>query len=93
VHSCVLHGSETWPRKKENEVALQQAEMKMNRWMYGIQIADKFMCSELRGIRPRGNPKKTLTDVMEKKLSDRTTMQGECYGPCSQSCTMQDCNF
>jgi len=27
VRSSMLHGSETWPVKKENEVALQQAEM------------------------------------------------------------------
>jgi len=25
----MLHGSETWPIKEENEVALQQAEMRM----------------------------------------------------------------
>jgi len=27
----MLHGSETWPVRKENEVALQRAEMKMVR--------------------------------------------------------------
>ena len=90
VHRCVLHGSETWPKKKENEVALQQAEMKLNRWMYVIQIADRFMCSELGGVRPT---KKIWSDVMEKRLSDPITVQGVCYGPYSQSCTMQDCNF
>jgi len=26
VHSCMLHGSETWPVKKENKLTLQQAE-------------------------------------------------------------------
>jgi len=29
VQGSVLHGSETWPVRKENEVALQQAEMRM----------------------------------------------------------------
>jgi len=29
VRSSMFHGSETWPIRKENEVALQQAEMKM----------------------------------------------------------------
>ena len=29
----MLHGSETWPIRKENEVALQRAEMKMVGWM------------------------------------------------------------
>jgi len=29
-----LHRSETWPGSKENEVPLQQAEMRMVRWMH-----------------------------------------------------------
>jgi len=29
----MLHGSETWPVRKENEVALQWAEMRMVRWI------------------------------------------------------------
>jgi len=29
----MLHGSETSPVRKENEVALQRAEMRMARWM------------------------------------------------------------
>jgi len=36
-----LHGSETWPVTKENEVALQWAEMRMVRWMYGVKLKDK----------------------------------------------------
>jgi len=28
----MLHGSDTWPIRKENEVALQRAEMRMVRW-------------------------------------------------------------
>jgi len=31
VQSSVLHGSETWPVKKGNEVAFQRAEMRMVR--------------------------------------------------------------
>jgi len=31
VQSSMLHGSETWPVRKENEVALQRAEMRMVR--------------------------------------------------------------
>ena len=46
VHSCMLHSSETWPVKKENELTLQQAEIKVVRWMSGIKIADKFLSSE-----------------------------------------------
>ena len=38
--SSMLHGSETWPVRKENEVALQWAEMRMVRWMCGIKLQD-----------------------------------------------------
>jgi len=41
VRSSMLHGSETWPIRNENEVVLQQAEMKMVRWMCGIKLQDK----------------------------------------------------
>jgi len=37
----VLHGSETLPVRKENEVALQQAEMKMVKWMCDVKVKDK----------------------------------------------------
>jgi len=29
VQSSMLHGSETWPVRKENDMALKQAEMRM----------------------------------------------------------------
>jgi len=32
VRSSMLHGSETWPVRKENKMALQTAEMRMVRW-------------------------------------------------------------
>jgi len=41
VRSSMLHGSETWPVRKENVVALQRAEMRMVRWMCGIKLKDK----------------------------------------------------
>jgi len=33
VRSSMLHGSETWPVRKVNEVALERAEMTMVGWM------------------------------------------------------------
>ena len=42
----MLHGSEAWPVKKENELTLQQAEMRMIRWMCGGNITDRFSSSE-----------------------------------------------
>jgi len=48
VRSSMLHGSETWPIRKENEVALQQAEMRMVRWMCGIKLQDRVPSKGLR---------------------------------------------
>jgi len=44
----MLHGSETWPARKENEVALQRAEMRMFRWMCSIKLQDRVPSKELR---------------------------------------------
>jgi len=48
VRSSMLHGSETWPVRKENEVALQKAEMRMVRWMCGVKLQDRVPSKELR---------------------------------------------
>jgi len=34
----MLHGSEIWPIRKENEVGLQPVEMKMVKWICGIKV-------------------------------------------------------
>jgi len=45
----MLHGSETWPIRKENEVvALQRAKMRMVRWMCGIKLQDRVPSKGLR---------------------------------------------
>jgi len=44
----MLHGSETWPIRKENEVALQRAEMRMVRWMCGMKLQDGITSKGLR---------------------------------------------
>jgi len=48
VRSSMLHRSETWPVRKENEVALQQAEMKMVRWMCSVKVKDLVPNKELK---------------------------------------------
>jgi len=48
ARSSMLHGSETWPVIKENEVALQWAEMRMARWMCGVKLQDRIPSKELR---------------------------------------------
>ena len=44
----MLHGSEIWPVRKENEVALQRAEMRMVRWMCNVKVKDRVPSKELR---------------------------------------------
>jgi len=48
VQSSMLHGSETWLVRKENEVALQWAEMGMVRWMCNVKVKDRVPSKELR---------------------------------------------
>jgi len=48
VQSSMLHRSETRPVRKENEFALQSAEMRMVRCMCGVKLQDKIPNKELR---------------------------------------------
>ena len=48
VRNSMLHGSETWPVRKENVVALQRAEMRMVRWMCSVNLKDRLPSKELR---------------------------------------------
>jgi len=43
----MLQDSETCLVKKENEVALQQADMRVIRWMCDVQVTDRITCNEL----------------------------------------------
>jgi len=51
VRSSMLHGSETWPVRKENVVALQRAETRMVRWICGVKLKDRLRSKELRETR------------------------------------------
>jgi len=107
VQCSMLHGSETLPVRKENEVALQRAEMRMVRWMCNVKVKDRVQSKQLRerlgiddiilileqnrlrwyghvlrkedtdwvkkcmeyeveGSRPRGRPKRTWKDAVQK---------------------------
>jgi len=48
VRSSMLHGSETWPVRKENEVVLQRAQMRMVRWVCNVKAKDRVPSKELR---------------------------------------------
>jgi len=43
VGKIMLHGSETWPVSKENEVALQWAKMRMVRWICDVRLKIEFL--------------------------------------------------
>jgi len=49
----MLHGSETWPVRNENKVALQRTEMRMVRWTCGIKLQGKVPSKGLRESRIR----------------------------------------
>jgi len=51
VRSSMLHGSETWPVRKETEVTLQRAEMRMVRWMCDIKVKDTVPSRDERETR------------------------------------------
>jgi len=51
--SSMLHKSETWPIRKENEVVHQRAQMRMDRWMCGIKLQDRFPSKTMRQTRFR----------------------------------------
>jgi len=61
VRCSMRHGSETWPVRKEHEVALQRAEMRMVRWMCNVKVKDRVPSKELRerlGIDDTRKPRK-----------------------------------
>ena len=61
----MLHGRETWPVRKENEMALQRAEMRMVIWMCGVKLKDRVSNKELRETRYSGqNIATTAKQVM-----------------------------
>ena len=41
VRSCLLHGSETLPARRQNELALLRAEIRVVRLMCGVKLSDK----------------------------------------------------
>jgi len=51
----MLHGSETWPARKENKVTLQRAEIKIVRWMYGVTVRDSSLVVQQNRLRWHGH--------------------------------------
>ena len=82
--SCMLHGSETWPIRKENEVALQRAEMRMVRWMCGVKLHDRVPSKALRerlGLDDNlGTTAKQVVMVWACAAKRRQRLNEEMYG-------------
>ena len=65
----MLHGSETWPVKKENKVALQWARMRMVSWMCGVKLKDRVPS---KGFRERLG----LDDIISVLQQNRLQLYG-----------------
>ena len=48
VFKLYLIEFETWPVRKENEVTIQRAEIRMVRWMCDVKVKDRVLRKELR---------------------------------------------
>ena len=48
LYSLFTITNNKWPVRKENEAALQRAEMRMVRWMCNVKVKDRVPSKELR---------------------------------------------
>jgi len=65
VPSSMQHGSETWPVMKENEVALQRAEMRMVRWMCN---ANELFTTTSKQLRERLRTENIILMLQQNRL-------------------------
>ena len=61
----MLHCSETWPIRKENEVSLQREEIRMVRWMCCIKLKDRVPS---KGPRERLDIDDIILVIQQKRL-------------------------
>jgi len=71
----MLYGSETWPVRKENEMVLHWAEMRIVRWMCGIKLKDSVPNRVNREDRNKNSGLDTITK-QTVKVCERKTMIG-----------------
>jgi len=71
VRNGILYGSETWPIRKEHEMALQRAEMRTVRWIYGIKLQERV---PNKGLRQRLG----LDDIISVQQQNRLQWCGAC---------------
>ena len=60
-----MHGSETWPIRKENEVTLQRTQMRMVSGMCDIKLQDR---AQSKGFRERLALDHIIPILQQKKL-------------------------
>ena len=65
MQSSMFRRSETWPVRKENEVALQRAEVRMVRWMCGVRLQDRIAS---KGLRERLGLDDIILVLQQKRL-------------------------
>jgi len=70
VQSSMQHGSKTWPIRKESEVALQRAEMRMVRWMCYVKTQDRIPSKGLKGRLRLDEIMSVLQHVLQKENYD-----------------------
>ena len=61
----MLHGSETWPIRKENEVTLQQTQIRIVSWMCDIKLQDR---APSKGLRVRLTLDDIISVLQQNKL-------------------------
>jgi len=68
VRSSMLHGSDTWPVMKENEVALQRAEMRVVRRMCNVMVKDRVRRVPSKELRERLGIEDTILILQQNRL-------------------------
>ena len=61
----MLDGSETWLVRKENEMALQREEMRIVRWMCGVNLQDRIPS---KGLRERLRLEDIISLLQQKRM-------------------------
>jgi len=85
MRSSMLHGSETWPGRTENEVELQQTEMRMVRWMCGIKLQDRVSSKDIISVLQQ-NRLRWYEHVLRKEDNDWVEYEVEGVEKDCQAC-------
>jgi len=62
----MLHGNETWPVRKENDVALQWTEIRMVRWICDVKVKNRVRNRAEREIGDRFQNLNTIPSLFSE---------------------------